>query len=325
MRFGQMIAGIGIGFGVTAGALGGWVAFQNWQTKTPQPINYSQSHSQNDGQPAPQNPRAIPASQTPSSVPFSRAENDYLYDLSQALQSIEQRRLTDAERLAIGHQIAGWLQTGSRYWDVRAKFDQVYKNSVAGDYAHNRDVYIKFATERLAPAFIATLTPPDPEPQVILKTKTEYVETPGPTKVITVPDPFPVPIPYPVPGDDYPHHPNHPDHPDYPHHPDHPGNPDYPDHPHEPDHPSHPGDPDTPVGSDPPGQVDPGGEQPPEPPSEPDVIVTEPAPEQPPAQPAPEPSPGSEEPQANDPAPEPQTKPPSNIGLDSIQTSEVSY
>jgi hypothetical protein len=308
MRFGQMIAGAGIGFGLAAGALGGWTAFQKWQTKSPQPINYSQ--------PAPQSPQAIPASQTTTLVPFSQAENDYLYDLSQALQSVEQRRLTDAERLAIGHQIAGWLQTGSRYWDVRAKFDQVYKTSVAGDYGHNRDVYIKFATERLAPAFIATLTPPEPEPQVILNTKTEYIETPGPTKVITVPEPFPVPVPYPVPGHDSPHrpdHPHHPDHPDYPHHPDRP------DHPDEPDHPSDPGNPDTPVGSEPPEPTDPDEEQP----SEPDVIVTEPEPEQPPAQPEPEPLPDTGEEQTNEPAPESEL--PGNGGSESIQTSEVSY
>ncbi|XQQ06400.1 MAG: hypothetical protein EDM05_56165 [Leptolyngbya sp. IPPAS B-1204] len=327
MRFGQIIAGLGIGVGLTAGALGGWAAFQQWQNQAPQPINYS-----NASQSVPQPERAVPASQPAPIVALSQAENDYLYDLSQALQSVEHRRLTNAERLAIGRQIAGWLQTGSRYWDVRSQFDQVYKTAVAGDYAYNRDVYIKFATERLAPGFVSTLTPPQPEPQVILKTRTEYVESPGRTKVIKVPEPFPVPVPYPVPGGgsshvpDYPDHPGHPGHPDYPDHPSHPGHPEEPSHPshpgdpEEPDHPADPHNPDAPVGSEPPGQVDPGAGQP----AEPDVIVTDPVPEQPPAQPAPEQPPVTGEAQPSDPAPS-QPEAPNSVGSGSVQTSEVSY
>jgi hypothetical protein len=97
-------------------------------------------------------------------ITWTQAENDYLYDLSQALQPQERERTTAAAKLAIGRQIQGWLEGGADYWGVRERFDATYKGTVLANYAHNRDVYIKFATERLAPKYLDTLTPP---PQVI--------------------------------------------------------------------------------------------------------------------------------------------------------------
>ncbi len=221
MRFGQLIAGVGIGLVVATTATAGGTVWQHWrqQEQTRQAIGQAPSSSTTSGsisagqgvltaatspETRPETNQSVtqpmsqltgqPARQT-ATVTITQAENDYLYDLSQALQSSEQRRLTDAERLAIGRQTAGWLQAGSGYWEVRNKFDQTYKAAVAADYAYNREVYIKFATERLAPAFVATLTPPPPEPQVIVQTRTEYIETPGQTKIVAVPQPFPVPIP----------------------------------------------------------------------------------------------------------------------------------
>ncbi len=121
--------------------------------------------------PAPTVTNATPVALSPSPVAtpapviiWTQAENDYLYDLAQALQPQERDRTTSAGKLAIGRQIQGWLEGGADYWGVRAKFDAAYKGTVLDNYAHNRDVYIKFATERLAPKYLDTLTPP---PQVI--------------------------------------------------------------------------------------------------------------------------------------------------------------
>lgn len=120
------------------------------------------------GSPAPIDPitTATPVVQVSPSplITWTQAENDYLYDLSQALQPQERDRTTPAGKLAIGRQIQGWLEGGADYWGVREKFDAAYKGTVLDHYAHNRDVYIKFATERLAASHLDTLTPP---PQVI--------------------------------------------------------------------------------------------------------------------------------------------------------------
>lgn len=115
-----------------------------------------------------------PAAPSPVII-WTQAENDYLYDLSQALQPQERDRTTAAEKLAIARQIQGWLNGGADYWSVREKFDATYKGTVLENYAHNRDVYIKFATERLAANHLNTLTPP---PQIV-----------------EVPVPYPVPAP----------------------------------------------------------------------------------------------------------------------------------
>lgn len=121
--------------------------------------------------------QATPVAQLspPPVITWTQAENDYLYDLSQALEPAEKNRTTPSEKLAIGRQIQGWLDGGADYWGVREKFDAAYKGSVVGNYAHNRDVYLKFATERLAPNHQDTLNLPP--------------------KVVKVPVPYPVPAP----------------------------------------------------------------------------------------------------------------------------------
>jgi hypothetical protein len=98
----------------------------------------------------------------PATTAFSwtKAENDVLYDYSQALQPAERDRLADSARLEIGRKVCSWLDGGQSYWGVRSLFDSQYKGSVAGDYFHNRDAYIRFSTERLCPGQMASLMPP---------------------------------------------------------------------------------------------------------------------------------------------------------------------
>lgn len=95
-----------------------------------------------------------------NSVTWSKPENDYLFDLAQALQTDERERLSQAEQINIARKIQGWLESGADYWGVREQFDAVHRGSIAGDYAHNRDVYIKFATQHFAPSYVATLMQP---------------------------------------------------------------------------------------------------------------------------------------------------------------------
>lgn len=108
---------------------------------------------------------------------WTKAENDVLYDYSQALQPSERDRISSEEQLKIGKQVCSWLETGQSYWGVRSLFDNLYKAQVAGDYYHNRDAYIRFSTERLCPDRMASLTPP-PEPTVQIA-KTPAVTTPA--------------------------------------------------------------------------------------------------------------------------------------------------
>lgn len=114
-------------------------------------------------------PVQTPQAQTPqtAAVPPSAAqsvaqsaENNYLFDLSQALQTVEYQRLSAAEQLEIARQIQSWVEAGADFWSLRQRFDASYGTSVAGNYPHNRDVYIRFATERFAPAHLATLMQP---------------------------------------------------------------------------------------------------------------------------------------------------------------------
>lgn len=302
MQVGQLLVGIGVGVGLTAGSIGGWTAFQrlsnpSGQSIAPaatQPVDYSQPAN---SQPANGQTVILPGSnaanrtalvslepQSPAAN-LTQAANDYLYDLSQSLQAREQRRITDVEKLAIGQQIAAWLEDGSDYWQVRSLFDQAYRGSIAGDYGHNREVYIKFATARFAPQFVATLMPPPPPPEVIVETR--YIEIPSEPEVVTVPQPYPVPVP----GNHYPDRPNHPhpwpdrpDHPDSPDPGDHPDDSDHanhPDYPDWPNHPDHPDSPDQAEATEHPGQA----ENPAPPPAEvdqtqePEVIAAEPDPE----------------------------------------------
>lgn len=104
---------------------------------------------------------------TPPSAPSapapSQVENDFLFDLTQALQPVEHERLSDTERLIMARQIAEWLKAGADYWQIRSKFDAAYQNEIAGDYAFNREVYIKFAVERFVPDAWIALAPPRQE------------------------------------------------------------------------------------------------------------------------------------------------------------------
>lgn len=93
-------------------------------------------------------------------VSWTKAENDVLYDYSQALQPAERSRLSSDDQLKIGRQVCSWLQDGQGYWGVRSLFDGLYKSQVAGDYYHNRDAYIRFSTERLCPDRMASLVRP---------------------------------------------------------------------------------------------------------------------------------------------------------------------
>jgi hypothetical protein len=107
---------------------------------------------------------------------WTKAENDVLYDYSQALQPAERQRIGDSARLEIGRQICTWLDGGQSYWGVRSMFDNQYKGLLAGDYGHNRDAYIRFSTERLCPNQMASLTPP-PEAPVVAKAPAKLANT----------------------------------------------------------------------------------------------------------------------------------------------------
>jgi hypothetical protein len=126
-------------------------------------------------------PEVMVADSTPAQpeVTWSKAENDVLYDYSQALQAAERERLTNVDRLKIGRQICSWLEAGQGYWSVRSLFDLRYKNQVAGDYYHNRDAYIRFGTERLCPQHMASLVRP-PE-----NTDVQIAKTPAITQTAT--------------------------------------------------------------------------------------------------------------------------------------------
>lgn len=135
----------------------------------------------------------------PPAPQWTQPENDYLFDLSQALQPVERDRLRAADQIAIARNIQAWLATGADYWGVREQFDATYRNSVTGNYAHNRDVYIRFATAHFAPDYLATVMQPPPE---------------GPLES-PLAGPVPYPLPYPQAGAPYPYPYPHPyGHPD---------------------------------------------------------------------------------------------------------------
>ncbi|MFM7425542.1 MAG: hypothetical protein ACKO7W_11200 [Elainella sp.] len=121
---------------------------------------------------------------------WSKAENDVLYDYSEALQAAERQRINDSARLEIGRQVCSWLNAGQSYWGVRSMFDSQYKGTLAGDYSHNRDVYIRFSTERLCPNQVASLTPP-PEAPVLAKAPAAAKLANTAAKARTVADPAP--------------------------------------------------------------------------------------------------------------------------------------
>lgn len=116
---------------------------------------------------------------------WTKAENDVLYDYSQALQPAERDRLADSARLEIGRQVCSWLDSGQSYWGVRSLFDTQYKGSVAGDYFHNRDAYIRFSTERLCPGQMASLTPPAVAAAPVRTKRNAAVNLPSPAQPMT--------------------------------------------------------------------------------------------------------------------------------------------
>ncbi|MFM7423501.1 MAG: hypothetical protein ACKO7W_00610 [Elainella sp.] len=106
-----------------------------------------------------------PATPAPAPAPttWSQPENDYLFDLSQALQPQEYQRLTATQQLDIARQIQTWITAGTDFWSLRQQFDATYRGAIVGDYAHNREVYIRFTAERFAPGHLASLMlPPGP-------------------------------------------------------------------------------------------------------------------------------------------------------------------
>lgn len=129
-------------------------------------------------------------------TPWSQPENDYLYDLAQALQSVERQRVSSTEQIEIGRNIQSWLEAGADYWGIRGQFDQVYRGSVAGDYGHNREVYINFATKHLAPNYVATLTQP---PTILEAPANGPIEAPEEFPIANSdpqPNPYQQPVPY---------------------------------------------------------------------------------------------------------------------------------
>jgi hypothetical protein len=136
---------------------------------------------------------------------WSQPENDYLFDLSQALQPIERDRLRAADQIAIARNIQTWLAAGADYWGVREQFDATYRGSVMGNYAHNRDVYIRFATAHFAPDYLANVMQP---PRVEHPAEFPW-EGPVPyPHAETLPYPYPDPYGHPddFPGGPYPYH-----------------------------------------------------------------------------------------------------------------------
>jgi hypothetical protein len=132
---------------------------------------------------------------------WSKAENDVLYDFSQALQPAERDRLGNDDRLKIGRQVCSWLNNGQGYWGVRSLFDGQYKAQVAGNYSHNRDVYIRFSTERLCPQYMSSLAPPVVTTQIA---QTPTPDQPTSPSTWTNPARWTAPAPVPQYGQGYP-------------------------------------------------------------------------------------------------------------------------
>jgi hypothetical protein len=202
-----------------------------------------------------------PAAPNPGAPPLSQPANDYLFDLSQALQPSEYQRLNASQQLEMASQIQAWIRAGADFWSLRQQFDAAYRGAIVGDYAHNREVYIRFATERFAPADLASLMvppghpyggsafdgpypPPGAEP-FLPESADDFS---GPPDSMPYPMPYPMPsapygyAPYPeaygLPGPGYPV-PNDPGYPNYSE--PYPNYPDYPAYPGQPDRPQPPG------------------------------------------------------------------------------------
>lgn len=135
------------------------------------------------------------------SFSWPKAENDVLYDYSQALQPAERDRIADSARLEIGRQVCSWLDSGQGYWGVRSLFDSQYKGMIAGDYAHNRDAYIGYSTQRLCPGQMASLLQPAvAQTPVKARARKSLASQPAPQPAPQWrPDMQPYPMPAPLP------------------------------------------------------------------------------------------------------------------------------
>ena len=142
---------------VTASPASAWVTSQASPVPTPALVPPTSP------QPATR-PVAPPIANPQPATAWTASENDYLFDLSHALQPVEYQRLNSAEQLEMARQIQQWIQAGENFWSIRQRFDASYGRSLAGDYAHNREVYIRFTTERFAPDYLATLIAPEALP-----------------------------------------------------------------------------------------------------------------------------------------------------------------
>jgi hypothetical protein len=180
----QWVAGVALGLGLTAGTIGVWTAFQQRQLElTEQADNLvigengapTENVAASSSPTVPSNPK-----RSPQSGLLTQAENDYLYDLSQALQPSEKAKMDAAARLAVGRAIAGWAEAGAGYWELRQKFDAAYAAT-----PFDREVYLKYAIERFAPAHVAALMEPPPPQPVVVPVRTEpiprveYIQAPA--------------------------------------------------------------------------------------------------------------------------------------------------
>ncbi len=107
---------------------------------------------------------SVVASPQSAAATWSQPENDYLFDLSQALQPAEYQRLNATQQLEMARQIQSWIAAGADFWSLRQQFDATYRAVMLGNYAHNREVYIRFAAERFAPSHLALLMIPPDQP-----------------------------------------------------------------------------------------------------------------------------------------------------------------
>lgn len=191
----QWIAVVAIGLGLTAGTIGAWAAFQRWQLELHSPADQEVVRTAVD-EPAPVPAESVESlSKTapngsdravqPVPTLLTQAENDYLYELSQALQAPEKAKMDDAARLTIGRAVAEWAEAGASYWELRQKFDATY----AAD-PFDREIYLKYAIESFAPTRTAALTEPQPQPTVGVPTRTEFMPNARPGS-IQAPDRWP--------------------------------------------------------------------------------------------------------------------------------------
>lgn len=206
----QWIVGVALGLGLTAGAIGARIAFQQRQlelTHQNQAVRAAVEASNNTlDEKATESTKSNGAtvsnqSGRPSQFgQFTQTENDYLYDLSQALQPSEKAKMDAAGRLEIGRTVAGWAEAGAGYWELRRKFDTTYAATPS-----DREVYLKYAIERFAPAHTAVLIEPPSQPTAVPVSseptyRPEYIPAPIPRPISSSPIPESPILDKPIPG-----------------------------------------------------------------------------------------------------------------------------